>query len=890
MAPSYHSAYASLWMRQYFAFLPALAMAAFLFHCADQENPHGVKVPDDDIFDAGGDGFVAPAKPEQPHANKNPQPKVKECNSTIDSAGGDVCKATRAATGTNTFKVIRGNVLAPEEVLHGGEVVFDDTGRIVCAACDCSDTAGYDEAAIISCPDGVISPGLINAHEHLTYQNNAPVVHAEKYENRSDWQGARGHTRLEYKSGANSLMKAYGELRFLMSGTTAITGSGGESGLLRNVDTSADELEGVPAQIAFSDVFPLGSPGKNLSSGCEYSKPRTGYTVIQRGAYIPHISEGIDPEAHNEFTCLSQDDSPNNLILPGTAVIHAVALKPDDAHVIRARGAKVVWSPRSNVDLYGNTTQAVMLDMAGVTIALGSDWIPSGSMNMLRELRCADDWNKTYFDNHFTDADLWRMVTINGALAVGSAHAIGMLKPSYLADLAVYDGRKDKDFRAILNAGVEDVALVLRGGRVMYGDTSLVTSGALTPPTGGAGCSAFPDGVCGKDKTACIDVRTTAKPNLEALLTEGAKYYPPFFCKDKVPDNEPSCHPSRPQPVRGSTVYDGNPTEDDKDGDGIPNSLDNCPAIFNPARPMDGARQADVDNDGIGDACDECPSDGNQSCERFSGADIDGDGVANGVDNCPETANPDQADGDGNGVGDACDMCPTGQMGAEGCPLAISTLRNPNDPDHPKQRSVVATEGYVVSRSSNNSNLYIQEDLVAAPWKGIYVQADALAGTGTTGPKIGQKIQVLGVHSSPFDQDQITAAQITVTDGTIATLVPLEVSAGQVSTAAKQAAEQYEGVFVKVTGPLTILNANVQNVTKATDDIAYELQVTGPLLVNDFLLRRWGTCATSGGQPCPVPPPDYSNGAKFTSITGVMGWSFSERKLYPRVKDDFVRP
>ena len=150
---------------------------------------------------------------------------------------------------------------------------------------------------------------------------------------------------------------------------------------MRNIDTSAEELEGVPAEIAFSDVFPLGTPGKNLSTGCDYSKPRTKFAVSQGGAYIPHISEGIDPEAHNEFTCLSQDND-NDLVLPGTAIIHAVALNPGDAAIIRKAGAKVVWSPRSNVDLYGNTTQAVMLDMAGVTISLGTDWIPSGSMNM----------------------------------------------------------------------------------------------------------------------------------------------------------------------------------------------------------------------------------------------------------------------------------------------------------------------------------------------------------------------------------------------------------------------------------------------------------------------------------------------------------------------------
>jgi Thrombospondin type 3 repeat len=38
--------------------------------------------------------------------------------------------------------------------------------------------------------------------------------------------------------------------------------------------------------------------------------------------------------------------------------------------------------------------------------------------------------------------------------------------------------------------------------------------------------------------------------------------------------------------------------------------------------------------------------------------DQDGDGICDSVDNCPTTPNPDQADADGDGVGDACDNCP----------------------------------------------------------------------------------------------------------------------------------------------------------------------------------------------------------------------------------------
>ncbi|MDO5608975.1 MAG: thrombospondin type 3 repeat-containing protein [Capnocytophaga sp.] len=77
----------------------------------------------------------------------------------------------------------------------------------------------------------------------------------------------------------------------------------------------------------------------------------------------------------------------------------------------------------------------------------------------------------------------------------------------------------------------------------------------------------------------------------------------------------------------------GDVCDDDMDGDGIPNASDNCPRVAN-------RDQADLDGDGIGDACDD---------------DWDGDGILNDVDNCPRTYNPDQADMDNDGIGDACD-------------------------------------------------------------------------------------------------------------------------------------------------------------------------------------------------------------------------------------------
>lgn len=81
----------------------------------------------------------------------------------------------------------------------------------------------------------------------------------------------------------------------------------------------------------------------------------------------------------------------------------------------------------------------------------------------------------------------------------------------------------------------------------------------------------------------------------------------------------------------------------DTDGDGLSDSLDNCPSVPNPADlKLDRTNpvQVDTDGDGRGDACDP---------------DVDGDAVDNPADNCLLTANPRQDDTDGDGRGDGCD-------------------------------------------------------------------------------------------------------------------------------------------------------------------------------------------------------------------------------------------
>jgi hypothetical protein len=525
-------------------------------------------------------------------------------NPTTDDGGTDDAAADTQAEGgvavpCAVAKAGTSGVLLTGRLLKAsgavtGELLVDGSGKIACADVSCASTAGYDDATRIDCPSSVISPSLINPHDHTDYATAPPIDHGQlRYQHRNDWRtGAEGAKALKQPSTTTDpKILAAAELRFVLGGATSIVGSGGVKGLLRNLANYKDqtELEGLGGKTTFFDTFPLGdSNGTIITSGCAYPSIRTSGNAFEDGNYAAHIGEGINLGGENELTCTAQQS--NNLVTNRTAIIHGIAFNAKDVDVVRAAGASLVWSPRSNMSLYGNTASVTEYHAAGVPISLGTDWLASGSMNMLRELSCADALNQKYFAGTFSDEDLWQMVTLNAAISAGFDSQIGSLDTGKVADIAVFEASTNTDYRAVIAASVEDVHLVLRGGTVLYGDAPLVA--ALNPS-----CAALD--VCGNPRAVCLDVPNVAFADVQ---TAAQSVYPLFFCRDQAPTAEPTCVPFR------DTYPDGT-SSTDFDGDGIPDTSDDCPKVFNPIRPMDNAAQSDVDGDGAGDACDAKPLD-----------------------------------------------------------------------------------------------------------------------------------------------------------------------------------------------------------------------------------------------------------------------------------------
>ena len=121
--------------------------------------------------------------------------------------------------------------------------------------------------------------------------------------------------------------------------------------------------------------------------------------------------------------------------------------------------------------------------------------------------------------------------------------------------------------------------------------------------------------------------------------------------------------------------------EDDSDGDGVPDSQDDCPNTPEGIEVDGRGCPVDSDKDGVPDYLDKCPNTAMGVPVNAEGCpDTDGDGVADNLDQCPNTpagivvdAYGCPVDSDNDGVPDGIDQCPYTPAGvavdAKGCPL-----------------------------------------------------------------------------------------------------------------------------------------------------------------------------------------------------------------------------
>ena len=407
-----------------------------------------------------------------------------------EPGGEPYCEFTPAAK-TDWFVpglIVGADVLLPEG--HGLDhaVLIRFNGSIGAVADFDSVRDDYPHAAVLDCRGkAVLSPGFVNAHEHPAYSWAFPDPNLNPgYDHRDEWRlGLNDKVKLPSPQPhrfdpedprTNAILVAM-ELRHLLGGATTIAGSGGVPGVIRNIyrhkrrgDPALYDAEADVSTFPFS--FRVMEDLKEECAGGEayrFPTPAGGHLMFM--AYVPHVGEG------RLSNCAARAEVARYLKRAQRrdrrySLVHGVATDREDYALMHEFDVTLVWSPRSNLALYGETVDIAGALESGVRIALSTDWSPSGSFNMREEFVCARRVAKEAGVT-LSGKALWRMATINGAYALGLEDRFGALRPGLWADLVLvkHDGRDPYD--AVLAATDRDILATWIDGRAVLRSASL---------------------------------------------------------------------------------------------------------------------------------------------------------------------------------------------------------------------------------------------------------------------------------------------------------------------------------------------------------------------------------------------------------------------------------
>ncbi|HET7487591.1 MAG TPA: hypothetical protein VFJ85_06640 [Acidimicrobiales bacterium] len=394
--------------------------------------------------------------------------------------------------------VIAGHLvpLAPgaEDETFDGRVWIGDDG-LVAAVTRSGQAApsGFDGAPVVDVGGDLVLPGFVDLHSHIGYNTlplwtqpgeAAPYAHRDIWPNRKTYKPDVAWPAWTLSNAAPETMYAYVQTRALAGGTTAIQGWPAASRpptnrLVRSVDDD--------------QVGPLRDPvAVSLQALEKEQLQRRAKEVLGTGrSFVYHLAEGqVGSLAARDFDAMSGPGW--TCLKPGFVAIHANAL---DAAAFRTWAQKaeapagstagtVVWSPLSNLWLYGSTTAVPDVRAAGIGVALGTDWGPSGTKNQLGEIKVARVWSD-HQGWGLTDADLVRMITTTpgDALARAWKVPVGRLVPGGLGDVAVLSRRGGDVWHDVVAARDADVSLVVVGGRPRFGTAALLKAGGAANTT-----------------------------------------------------------------------------------------------------------------------------------------------------------------------------------------------------------------------------------------------------------------------------------------------------------------------------------------------------------------------------------------------------------------------
>lgn len=357
----------------------------------------------------------------------------------------------------------------------------------------------------------VLLPGLVNAHTHLALTALHGIIPSLPFH---EWLPLLVRAKRALTPDDLAASMVLGAHRAMASGTTVVgeIAYGPESPAIA-ADTGLGgtfywevlgvEPSGVPALLDELEYPREGvrhasgrqrhgiSPHAPYTSGPDLLTALHERTSAEETGYAIHVAEspaetllmrdGTGPlaaiAARTASRLHARDTSPVRYlaelgVLDGALAIHCAEVLPVDVPPLASRVAGVVLCPRSNAYVHTGPAPVDSLLRNDATLGLGTDSLASNTdLDLFEEARALCG-----LSSDLTPERVVRIMTAEGAKALGLADSFGTLEPEKQADLAIFrvDGGDDPYAALLSDAGRSTIVSVLAAGvwRVLSGSAT----------------------------------------------------------------------------------------------------------------------------------------------------------------------------------------------------------------------------------------------------------------------------------------------------------------------------------------------------------------------------------------------------------------------------------
>ncbi|MFB6157520.1 MAG: amidohydrolase [Haloferacaceae archaeon] len=404
--------------------------------------------------------------------------------------------------------VAGGRVLRPDMTVERADVLVDRKRGVIGAV-----GPDLDAAERLDASDGLVVPGLVNAHTHVSmtllrgYADDKPL---DAWLREDVWPVEAALEPADVRAGADlGLLEmiragttAFADMYFEMDRVAAAVADAGLRAVLGHgavtVGEDADEARAdVERSAAFAREFDGAADGRVSTAVTPHSLTTVDRDLLAlaadlaRDAGVPlhyHANETPDEVApyEDEGVRPLRWASDHGLLEEGDFLAHCVHLDGGEVDLLAETGAAAVHCPASNMKLASGAAPVRRLLNAGATVALGTDGAASNNdLDPFDELRDAAMLAKhaTGDASALPAAAAVRMATAGGADALGLD--AGRVEPGRRADLAVVDldaahltPRHDLVSHLAYAVRGSDVRHTVCDGRVLMRDREVLTMDA----------------------------------------------------------------------------------------------------------------------------------------------------------------------------------------------------------------------------------------------------------------------------------------------------------------------------------------------------------------------------------------------------------------------------